>query len=1553
MTKYYGPNAGWLSEQILTLGMCRLGHLGGKRLVDKVTEITKNARGARAQKVAAELDAILKEAQGSKTPSKYDTAFQKKVNEYEAVLQAEWELETSKYEAGLKVNEFAPADPGYVKSAKPMKLPKIPKDRIIEFAEAAKDTPELSLVEKPAPIKMTLDTLNKAKKRRGEPVKESVKDIQAKETQAMIDRVPKFKTTGDAYKYTESATKEQMKDIELYREYSKKRADDLRAAGNLSDSFMEAQHGQLYREAIERYKNEGSAKRKVPEVPKTLETSELPKAPVKSEPIISEMPKAPELKLSKRAQVEHEANLETAQDMGIYDSVKELLGEKKTSREILTELKKGEYFKEDLKDFGLTQRDIVSAIQAVRIAEFKDPKAVKYLETSLKKEAEKVQKLEEAGKPVKGKRVDPETGRAPGMPSPERKSDLGTSDIIEAYKARQKPLTSSEGKIIKTKSIAEKSAQEQGLMGELVRDSSGKGWIVKSPKVKKSKPSNKELQKLQETWDDILDEDLKKSERVDTPEKPLEATTWDGLLDLIKSEKGSVTINPTTVKETIKKIVWNERGSMKPDVFAMPVTETLKLLTRVEKRLVKDKYIRNFNHNEKLLVEDLMYMHTKGKFDLDVTYGKGAIEKRVGFSPKHKMDKFPQTEDTVAGDITNRKSIPFKDKSMASILYDPHYLVTSNKGKAKGEIVGRFGASPSLEHLWQMFDLASDNLFALLKPGGKLVIKIQDATTAKNIQSTNEIYNFLIKAGFRPVDKFYYQPRKYMPMPKRSLRGPQKHARKIVSEYQVYERPLRSYKHSSASLLSEDYKKPTSISDPIINNILKSERGAITIDPADFKKAADFLKAKGMSAKNAIALLKARGISDELIMGYYKKEGKSFIQNLNKEPIESQWLKKDQNPNQLLPARNLGKGRKAPAVSRGDAKIIEEAPDIGRPLLGEKIRHLATSEGLMTSLGKPIREVFLRRAMKGEKRSSDIQKALLTESQKLRKTLPFWGRDKSAKRIDNYAISRQKNGADRLEAMGEKIVTELSPAEMKIYNKMQEVYKDLYVKINKVRKASGQKEFPAVKNYSTWIHDLSKLNELEKLSMFGRLESIQKGLKKIQKLPSQMDKTGRAPSMKGHEKFRGGPDTPGYLKLDAFENFNQYVMMAGDVIGKTEPLAYLHELLQPKFELYKNAPNTYNFLREWLDYQKGSTPEMFVTNPKAKRAMAKLSGNVAVSYITYAPRSAMVQFSSLNNSIAEIGLPKMIQGITKSLSPAEIKRAARLSNALTVRTPETAITDALVGTPTFPGKVGKQIHKVGKTAKKIGTAPLSFTDSIVAYTTWLGAEALGRARFKKSAEYKKLSGKKAVKALDNYGINFADDVVIRAQGSAAKSARAPIQRTAEGKFITTLQTFTIANFDYLTRHILGIKNPDITKPEQIAKTMQWVATSAFISQGFDQAGWRSPIPTPVKAYQESMEQTKDKVKAIKNAATEILEFIPIYGGKYKFGSELSGAVIDQLVKLGKGDMTALPRLLGTPGFSTMLKGYRAYDRGGDAADILMGRYIKKPKSGGSGGLSGF
>ena len=143
---------------------------------------------------------------------------------------------------------------------------------------------------------------------------------------------------------------------------------------------------------------------------------------------------------------------------------------------------------------------------------------------------------------------------------------------------------------------------------------------------------------------------------------------------------------------------------------------------------------------------------------------------------------------------------------------------------------------------------------------------------------------------------------------------------------------------------------------------------------------------------------------------------------------------------------------------------------------------------------------------------------------------------------------------------------------------------------------------------------------------------------------------------------------------------------------------------------------------------------------------------------------------------------------------------------------------------------------------------------------------------------------------------------------------------------------------------MGIRNPDITKPQVVASAMRFILASAIISSIFaDTLQLKSPIPTPIDAFRESLETDSSTRKAFQASVIELLEFIPIYGGKYKFDSELMGPVVDQLVKLGKGDYSSLGRLGGMPGYQALWKAYRAERQGGTAIDIIMGRYLEPSK----------
>jgi len=746
---------------------------------------------------------------------------------------------------------------------------------------------------------------------------------------------------------------------------------------------------------------------------------------------------------------------------------------------------------------------------------------------------------------------------------------------------------------------------------------------------------------------------------------------------------------------------------------------------------------------------------------------------------------------------------------------------------------------------------------------------------------------------------------------------------------------------------------------------LTDEKGAITIGPKEVKTVKDLIESGKFTRDEVIKGLKTRGLSDKEISKLVPEQKKLRAET----PEESKWLKKGQDPTEKLPGRVIKKykdkePRRAPGVTREDAHIVSTTSDLpssrgaglSRAPIGEKVRLFATSEGLFTQIGKSLREIFYRRIIKAQKKSSDYSIELIKESNKLKKTFRLGSRELHSERIAIYEIAQQKDGISRLRNQGITKIPKLTAKEKIVYDKFQELYKRLYVEVNRARKAVGQETFPPVENYSMWAHDMTKLSDMERISVFDKLEKVQAGLDRIRSIPSQIDKLGRAPGLGGHEKFRGGPDTPGYLVLDTFENFNTYAKLAARSIHEGEPIAYAHELLRKNFGLSDNAPHTYKFLSDWLDYQKGHEPIMFIENPKARRVMRTLSSNVATAYLTYAFRATIVQLASFNLSYAKLGEFYIATGMTKFLDPRQLKRAARESNVLTTRSPEEILIESQRMHPLFSvlpdkykttrkikdifsGAKTKATQKAWKKTKQKGFSGLFLSDAIISYMTWLGAEAKGRNVYKKlpKAEQRKMSMKE-------FSQNYADDIVVQCQGSAARAARAPIQRTAEGKFITTLGTFTIANFDFITRHLMGIKNPDITKPQALANAMRFVIASTIISSIFDDGvGLQSPIPTPVRAFQESLEQDDKLSSAVQAAATELLEFIPVYGGKYKFDSELLGPVTQQLVKLGKGDYSSLGRLGGLPGFQQLWKAYRAEKRGGTATDMVLGRYLELPK----------
>jgi len=234
---------------------------------------------------------------------------------------------------------------------------------------------------------------------------------------------------------------------------------------------------------------------------------------------------------------------------------------------------------------------------------------------------------------------------------------------------------------------------------------------------------------------------------------------------------------------------------------------------------------------------------------------------------------------------------------------------------------------------------------------------------------------------------------------------------------------------------------------------------------------------------------------------------------------------------------------------------------------------------------------------------------------------------------------------------------------------------------------------------------------------------------------------------------------------------------------------------------------------------------------------------------------------------------------------------------------------------------------------ELGIKPIQQIDRLTAAATWLGA-------FKQGKESLKMSVRDAA--------TWADDVVQRTQASASAVELSPVQRTAVGKMVTSLQTFIINDAGFVLQDVMGIsmKNRTFISKETARKMFHLIWGTTALNTAFDLMGVRSPFPQPINAFKEQLEATGDPLSATGAAAFEFVDEIPIIGGTTRFGSSIGGAPLNAVTDLA---MAADPRRKrGPSGLTTVGVAF------GIPGTVAIQKYIKilddeKKKSSRSGG----
>jgi len=927
---------------------------------------------------------------------------------------------------------------------------------------------------------------------------------------------------------------------------------------------------------------------------------------------------------------------------------------------------------------------------------------------------------------------------------------------------------------------------------------------------------------------------------------------------------------------------------------------------------------------ESELLKGVIGLHFDNKVEADFTYSKGAMWKNFkGKEPTKKFDLTPQTKDTIKADIS--KHIPAEENSIESGVFDPPFLIKP-EGLKKGMMVERFTSFPNINSLWKFYKGSLKEIKRVLKPGGKLLVKIQDVLpTHQNYFSAAEMYNMAVAEGFVPVDRAILYSRRRMPLA--PIIKTQKHFRKSHVDYWVFKKPFKKggkYKHPVESPLSK------------IVDIVRNEKGAIEIERLNpemqerlRKVIADSLKV-GKPVKEYMKDL-----------GYDEKTASTFD--------KASELFKEKRPIEELDKKVITPMEEGVNVSSRKSRKVRGIEVNYLPVFYEELKTLMKSKELQERTGvgeyfrNPIRafreagsglkKMIYEPYVNAEKLVVRDLKAKETTIKALRKGISR----RSAKRIWKYAMAQQTGGPEIMAKMKiKKIPESLTPKEMKAYEGLRAEYDILFDRLNNVRTSIGKNPIRKVGDYFTFMSALSMLEKLgiKTNLILDRPSVIRDRYTQFKATPFRFAraraKAGMAP-----------------VVTDPFVIYSRYANSAirhlhiSPIVAKVGELRRVFKLEDGsnwKLGASNQKPRLDKFLLDWSNFLAGQTE--FKLPPRIERALGMINRNLTYSVLGANARSALIQISASKNTFVEIGATHTAKGWVSSLRPGAEARILKKSNL------EQRVYDAVVGDAMAALKTGK----VGGVKKVIASGamwPLKYLDLRTAMATWDGAYKLAKDKMKMG---------------ENRAVEYANDVVTRTQASALQGDLAPVQRTALGKFMTLFQTFVINDWNFLTEDVLGMKNAKITNPIAVKKVLKFIAATTMTNVLFeDIIGVKSPLPTPLKALMKGVEDEDSTGRIALSIFMEMLEPIPVVSSA-RYGTSPFGPgveTIGELTKLmrdypmQKPWYETLGKLMGVPGTTQVMKTKRAIERDASTKEKVFGakyqpkkRRKKRPTSSG-------
>lgn len=483
----------------------------------------------------------------------------------------------------------------------------------------------------------------------------------------------------------------------------------------------------------------------------------------------------------------------------------------------------------------------------------------------------------------------------------------------------------------------------------------------------------------------------------------------------------------------------------------------------------------------------------------------------------------------------------------------------------------------------------------------------------------------------------------------------------------------------------------------------------------------------------------------------------------------------------------------------------------------------------------------------------------------------------SPTRAGAWALQERKGGPARLAKTGKVAPEALTVDEEALVSWSREKFDDWYEMVNKARILAGKQPFPKTDDYITFM---TRFEELGKTTnpLFADYQYFLTTHKGGLRFPWE-------------EKVRGA----GKIETDLLKIVGNYGKITEKYVATAPTVGKIRQFtdkwvlpdgtkLKP---LSETSPSLDAALNRWADQVAGVTPAEAVVGRWAADKFYKLSNNIALFTMSFNPRTWANQVGALVGAAGEAGPVNLLRSIIDLAEPANWKLARSTTRSLTQRRMDVSLDD--LGQRFAANALGRAQH--------IGMYPVEVVDDFVATASYLAGLKRGKQLGLKGEDL----------------TQFADQLVERTQGAPSPLSRSYIQASKLGKGFTTFQTFTIADANWVSRHILGINNPNWSSREMWKKVAGATVAGVTLVGAFRGLGIRAPVPDFLRVW-ETYDGGGSTSEIAQTLFEETAPYIPVAGGLAYGkapGGPVASLVLDTLTGV-KNPTEALAALTGVP-----------------------------------------